>query len=382
MSIIGIVSGFAVFIGSFYAIPLAVAAPQHQHGVALAVMMTPGGWINGALYYGVIQGNAVGWLFLAPVAITSVYNVWWLRRGYAIREFQVWPQGVLTPVFEFGIPNPRWEEEVLPAIVSDTPAPEREPEEAIEKRLLQSPALAPPDWGKRWFMERWIGAFLTPRERTLLEQLYGGPPRWTATCLMFAAAALVLIALVSGAFTSGDGTTEYHPSVAIMYLLLAIGFCTIPRYLDTRPMPPLHPIFPVGLQETLAAIKKSLALRAIIYVPLLFAVAFAEMRGWPNGWRHASIMTLILALLFVAWYLITARASFCALNRRRYHWRRWTALAAMGLAGFISFPLTFVFHPITTPLLGLLAILLIVVACRQFDRVYLDTEFDFEMANP
>jgi hypothetical protein len=384
---VGLALALILFLSAGYPTALAAVSPQHEHAAALVVMLTPTGWINGALYYGIIQGNAAGWLFLAPVSITSAYAARWLRRGYAIREFRVSSQGDLTPVFEFGLPNARSSDEKLSTLGSEAPGGEREPEQVLEKRLLESPVLAPPDWRSLLFLERWIGELLTDRERTVLEQFYNGPPRWTAASLTFAGVWAVFLIIVVGVSSPEREWADFEPSVVLLLFPLLLGamelclYC-IGRNNEVRTTPPLHPIFPIGLHETIAALKKSLALRAIFYLPFLCVMAVAETWWRPSGRLCALAIVLVVTVQAATAYLVVARMGFSMLNRYRFHWRRCVALTAIALAGTLSLPLLLMVHPVVSPALALLVLLLAYIGCRQFDRLYLDTEFDFEMPHP
>jgi hypothetical protein len=89
-----------------FAVPT-VLPPQYHKIEAFAGLAFPTGWISGAMAYGVIEGKAAGWLFLAPAVIAWIYAAWWVRRGFAIREFRISSNGELSPVFESGLLNRR-----------------------------------------------------------------------------------------------------------------------------------------------------------------------------------------------------------------------------------------------------------------------------------
>ena len=73
--------------------------------------------------------------------------------------------------------------------------------------------------------------------------------------------------------------------------------------------------------------------------------------------------------------------TFSGLNRYRFHWRRLLALIVIALLGFFSLPMLSL-HPVISPASAGLVLLFAFIACRQFDRLYLETEFDFEVPNP
>lgn len=386
----GLSLAFGFYFGSMLLCLLIAAPAEQQHWGALPALLLPTGWINGAIYYGVIRGSLAGWLFLLPVAVTSAYAAWWLRRGYAIREVRVSPLGTVTPVFEYGFPNTPGAEDEPIAADEDSPSPAStasvpESQQLIEKRLQSSPALAPPDWSRRGLIERWIGALLTERERTLLEQFYHGPPLWTTTwvtCTVLTVAFALLFLLFGRSIPSG-GLLPF--ANVVLFVTVALGE-SLPyvRRLDSRGSgtPSLHPAFPVGLSEMLSALTKSLWLRAISYVPLLGMWAIALEWRRIDGWACATAVVAAALLQMGVVHLIAARSRFAALGGRRMHWRRWFALGLLTITFSLFLPLLFYIHWAVTLGLAVLTLLFAWLACRQFDLLYTRTEFDFSLANP
>jgi hypothetical protein len=336
-----------------------------------------------------MQGNAAGYLFLAPVAVTSVYTVWWLRRGYAIREIRVSSQGELTPEFEYGIANlPQADEAAHEPDASPMAVPP-ESEESLEKRLLRIPALAPPDWSRGGFIERWIGGLLSERERTVLEQFYGGSPRftraWLATVLL-----AVCFAMLAFVYDRCAPPEEKRLCLTAIVLILAVApveavACGARNHASQLlSVPACHPIFPLGLKETLSAIYKTLGLRAIFYLPIFGAVAAGELWDWRHRWLYAGLMALACAMQVALWYPLLARGRFGALSRSRFRWRRCLAMGLICVAALPNFPMLLVMHPVFLLVsLGWAPIALAAAyfACRQFDFLYFHTELDFAAPN-
>jgi len=348
--------------------------------VAIGTMLTPTGWINGAIYYGIVKEKVVGWLYLVPVALTSVYSAWLLQRGFKIHEVLFAPTGEVTPVFEYGLANEEIEKE--PTAESKQGSLDCDP--AIAKKLLNSDALAPTDWSRRWFIERWIGSWLSDRERIALEQFYLKPPRWTFVWLATACsvpAVSTLIFVGNEARNSGKGG-----AVITFATLVAAFFGEMMFHLSdghthkARGMPRTHPLFPIGLHETLDALTKSLLLRAVYWLPLLLAAAIADAWNVGGGVIFVAAAILFVVVQILTWYPVFARMVFLSGGApAHFSITRYIVHIVLIVVILLNVSLPFYFDW----RLSLVIVMLMIggsrLLCDLFDRAYLRTEFDFNV---
>jgi hypothetical protein len=371
-----------VGLGVGYALLLCVTPAHHSHDLALVGLALPTGWISAAMHYGVILDSAAGRLFLAPAAVVWTYALGWLRRGFAIREFHIFSTGEIWPIFEYGLPNFREKKKKLrKARASDS----LQPRATTEKQVLNSDALTPTDWRRGWFIERWIGHRLTAREKTLIEQFYEGRPRWTLAWVIVAIFSILLaMPLILDPVHSSEAGLSIFSRILLGIAIVAdlVTYVCVRNRLQPVHAAALHPILPIGMGETVAALRKSFYFRMIFVAPLFALIVFAA--GWsrPDRWTYLVSELLVLTIQAAACLAVVARARFGQLSHSpRFHWRRLCALVALSLAISLSLPLMFYVHwaislPVAAIMLGCTS-----YACRQFDGLYVGSEFDFHTPN-
>jgi hypothetical protein len=114
------------------------------------------------------------------------------------------PDGAATPVFEFGLANSVTATAAAPPRDSDLAETASQDDggamaaAALRKHILSGEALAPLDWSKLGFIERYVGSHLTDRERATVEHVCHRRLSWTRAWWIAAAAGIPLLAILLG----------------------------------------------------------------------------------------------------------------------------------------------------------------------------------------
>lgn len=365
-----------LFVGYFLVLLAATGVMREQ-------IFYPIGWIDGMIYYAVLHDQPLGWLFLIPVLAISLDAVWWLRRGYTILEIHFSSTGECTPIFSSGLKNQRQEK------AKESPRA-KESDEAIVKRLLSSPRLRPADWTSGGWIERWVGARMSDRERALVERLCGGRPCWTIQCVFLL---LVLAACLSAwwVFQAELGVL-LMPTLRTLVWVWPTFTCIIfnSRFpvsmQSSQPQPHLigsfHPLFPCGLAEV-AALRRRLLSGLIAVIAAIAVGMFAVSFVFSSvTCRQIATVFILFTPIVVVLHEVSSRTRFA-----RHGTTFWT-LRRM-LPTYVLFPISVIaagiaaMHP--SPLYNLaasvVALVLVWISCEVFDQHYL-TECNFQIPRP
>jgi len=270
-----------VALGAFLA--SVIAAPMLGAGGAQAFAMSPAiayvvfalsppGWVHAAFYFGAIEGSRAAWMFLLPAAAVVGLAARWIAGTFTIREF-AFSQGratiaavegslrLATPLF--------WDQR------RSAPAAATRPKSKIALENSAGPAAIVPndfcrprDWARLGWVERFVAARLTERQRLLLECSSPGPLYWTgfwAEGLAFATLAGLVLCCPSDARDRGwEFLAGFLNVIGLLsailkgsggrgwYAYFPVGFCEL-----------LRALFAQALWRGAAAIPAMLALNII-----------------------------------------------------------------------------------------------------------------------
>lgn len=281
-----------------------------QHAELLSYLL-PTGWVCGAIDYAVLRAEPLGWLFLLPVALVTLWAWRWRQRGLGIAEFVVSNDGACLPIFSRGFRGD------LPVIIDSRTVVARaqlpsEPvtaaatimvspaaPEQVTKRILSGAMWESFKWPSDGFVERWVGSLLTAREQRVLIYLRGGRPYWTYAwrlswwlCLP---ALLVERALAYCLWYGNRGTDSFV--AAIIAMLLMLGLAEILTF--SRPMTgsSLQPLFPIQLPEALWAVAKTSLIRVPLGLLPLVCVAMVSLLINSASQSHALRLLIVAAVV-------------------------------------------------------------------------------------
>lgn len=375
LGVSSLISAMAAVFGGYMPVPI-------QQTIAMAILATPLGWVHGAIAFGVVGGHWWGWLFLVPVAAASAYAAWWLRRGYAIGDVLISSTGEATPVFEYGLANDP--SEVLPtgapssATADHRLQADRTADESVRKRILSGEALAPVDWSRLAFVERFVGRGLSARQRTLIEFAYGGRLTWTRGWWIYAglalatAAVLLLLRLMLPELRQ-EGFITALPLLFVLPLIEAAAGMKAGDKHERR----IYSLYPIGLSEFVTAAARMYWLRMILWLPILVIVSLA-IASFSRHFAAALLVTLLIGLVIPrVWLGIFFRGILS--EGPDFSWRRLMALLLLTIPGTSTFLLIVSIHwGITAALVGLTAVSGW-LAARYFDWLYLRGGMDLGM---
>lgn len=149
----------------------------------LTFVICPTGWLNAAFYYGVIRGAPFTWLFVIPVAAMTVFAARWSLSSFRVREMECIDQKPTITAIDSDVGLATIDSWTRPRRNLAKLAPR---EEAMDHRERPIPVkadndfLRPFDWSRLGWVERFVAARLTERQRLLLEFSSLGNPHWTA----------------------------------------------------------------------------------------------------------------------------------------------------------------------------------------------------------
>lgn len=341
-------------------------------------MALPTSWVNGFVHWTLLCDEPFAWFFLVPVLATSVYGVWWSAQGVGVGEVHLSPLGQVRPVFTYCVANPV---DVRKAGQASTNAEETPSAQTTAERVRNSELLRPPNWREGGWIERRLANRFSERERTLLEQFYGGRPPWTLSWLLLALCPVVL-AMIGLEDRRQDLPTCYSPIWAFAVTMLEFELV---RRRNEGPagFSSFHGVFPIGLAETLAAVKKSFVLRIPYQLPLLVLAAIADAGTRPNSAIMAAVLCIAMVGLAATWIPLIVRMRFfppspSADFRPGVRWRRIMDLTLLGVVVFASLCSIFYVHWTAT----LACVLIAFVASRRLAPVLdamLQSEVDFKV---
>lgn len=169
--------------------------PLYKQICPFALAILPGGWINGAIYYGYIQKNPLGWLYLLPVGLALGYLVHAVRRPFAIREIHFEANKVSAIDLADGrvIASSRVRRELLASAAESKefpPTESPEPETLVSAVLRNQNEPKSSDW-----LDNRVARWLLPRERAVLRSWSGLKSLYTRQFYVHVVGLIIAIAV-------------------------------------------------------------------------------------------------------------------------------------------------------------------------------------------
>lgn len=271
----------ADFVGVGALLALVIAAPMLGAGgaqisamspaIACALFaLSPAGWVHAAFYFGAIQGSWAAWLFLLPVATVIGLAARWFTGTFTIREI-AFSEGRATIAAVDGsmrLATPLFWNQRRPEL---TAATRRKSKIALAEGAAGTPALAPKvfcrprDWSHLGWVERFVAARLTERQRLLLECSSPDQPYWTR------------LWIAGLAFAVGAGLALCWPNDArgpsgeFLGGMLNVAGLLVAIFMGSRGRA-WHAYFPVGFSELLRALFAQALWRAAAAIPAMLAL--------------------------------------------------------------------------------------------------------------
>lgn len=261
-----------------------IAAPMLGAGGAQSIAMSPAiacalfalsppGWVHATFYFGAIEGSWAAWLFLLPAATLVGLAARWFAGTFTIHEFAFSDGRATIAAFDgsLRLATPLfWDQRRLKlaaatgcksngALVEDAAGP---------AAMVPKDFCRPRDWARLGWVERFVAARLSQRQRLLLECSSPDKPYWSllwAVGLVLAAAAGLALCLPndargrSGEFLAG--------------VLNLAGLLVATSGSSTRsPGRAWHAYFPVGFRELLHALSAQAIWRGGAAIPAMLAL--------------------------------------------------------------------------------------------------------------
>jgi hypothetical protein len=263
----------------------------------LGLLVLPTGWINGAFYFGLVEGRAEGWLLLVPALGVIVLAARRAAQPFAIQELSYSSGGHVIQA----IPRKDWSlgprlagvaAEAPDRPYSDHPVPSLA---KIAERVRQRKFLAPPEWESSGWVERCLVRCLSRRERALAEFLLGGQrPRWTLFWqleVLWMAVCLAILAIPV-------------PPEWVKFLCWAAFFSLVyPKVLLVM-MPPVgvagavsgQAVLPVSYREVSRVLLKWAVVKNLVLL-LPLAAVYGAAAAW--RWGAPALFGLLVAMKIV-----------------------------------------------------------------------------------
>jgi hypothetical protein len=244
-------------------------------GIAYALFaLSPPGWVHAAFYFGAIHGSWAAWLLLLPAAMLVGLAARWFGGTFAIREI-AFSEGratiaaidgslrLATPLF--------WDHRRrILAVVTRRKSQLASSEDAAgPAAIVPKDFCRPRDWARFGWVERFVAARLTERQRLLLECVSPGQPYWTrlwVTGLAFAAAAGLVLCCASDtrdrAWDFLAGLLNGAGLLAAIFSVSSMGSCGRAW----------HAYFPVGFRELLRSLFAQALWRGAAAIPAMLAL--------------------------------------------------------------------------------------------------------------
>lgn len=304
-------------LGIFGPLFLALAGvPRSPDGIETAAwifLLLPAGWVQGILQMAILDGQRAGWLFLVPTAAVIAAGYRWLGRGFAIRELIPGSDRTVAIIYQ----RDRAATADLLTTMSSVPADcEAIDDEASVRRALAQSL----DWRPRGPIERLATRVLSPRQRTIIEFWWAGPPRWTRR-LLFGLPALVAVAALLGSHLvlPADGLRLTGVMAAAVFAFAAVpSFSALAGARSTSAsgmaaggmLNTWHPAYPVGYGDVLAA-----ALKVELIQACSWALPSAATGGAVAWLQQLPLLEVILvglmsAVVALLWIMVFWATSF------------------------------------------------------------------------
>lgn len=276
-----LLGGLSVAMGAMAVVeivPDTVHNPVLHASIAWAVYLLPSGWVKGAIDLGITQQDARGWWLLLPVVLTSLAVLRWHHRGIVIREFLVSPEGTYQPIFTRGFREAWPARRVPPPVALDKQL-------RLRKRLASGEGLVLDPAARGGIIERWLAAWLSPREQRYLALVLPRPAHFSYAWLM-----LVVFLLPVSAMCGLHGYVEWQAAASGVEAL---------RLLEQPKLPSM-----VGLVFPLVLLVESLSLAQAARV-----LVHPQFPGDPSVLSR--LWAKVLALRVPWWLLALAPAVWC-----------------------------------------------------------------------
>ncbi len=371
-------NAYWVFAGLF-AIPLIWFAGMASiipwtplQGMSELMLMVPTGWVNGILCHLFFEPHPLVIGYIAATGATWIYAANWLRKGFRIREILIGADGKVTPVFESGIPTP------LEA-GCQSPEPIHNVGPVTDATEVASPLALTPEsilakircqlwhsWDRCGWMEGLISRWMTKRQRTLVEYVYRGHPRWSFAWLISTGITLAGVAIAWAGFEiaalCGNHPDKPTSVIAIGFMLwllmiLYVDMLVHLRWYQAKQQQPtyigLHPVYPLGLEELIAMQQKIILGRLPFWLPQLLAIASLDWLFAPNLISCSFLWAVEFAILFGLFADTFGWLLFCTSVPLSLNWRRAAGLVAftalvilwVSAALLVFVPLSYVVAP-------------------------------------
>lgn len=317
MNVCGHVTACVVMqLGIFGPLFLALAGvPRAPEGIEIAswlFLLLPAGWVQGILQMAILDGQPAGWLFLVPTAAVIAAGYRWLGQGFAIRELILGSDRTVSIIYQRDLAATA---DLLTTMSSPPADCEAIDDEASVRRALAESF----DWRPRGPIERLAARVLNPRQRTIIEFWWAGPPRWTRR-LLFGLPALLAVAALLGSHLvlPADGLRLTGVMAAAVFAFAALPSfsafagahsCSASGVAAGGMLNTWHPAYPVGYGEVLAAALKVELIQACAWaLPLAAtggAVAWQQQLPLADG-VLVGLTSAVVALLWIVVFWATS----------------------------------------------------------------------------
>lgn len=274
-------------------------------------LLTPPGWVNGALHLGLIERSPMAWWLLAPAGVfvmSAPLAVAWVRRRYVIREVLFHEQATAEVVLEdaaawesavrAGPPEERFGRWLSGGAVAEDDAPLDAA--TARQRVLSGDFLRERDWQAAGPVERAVAARLTPRERMIAEFLSGEAARWSRSLRRMAITAAVVALLVVLLPRGLNVIAVYGGFGLAMQSFVGTWPAAIWKSAAGRRSPAFAHV-PLGYREVLRVVMVTAAVRGLFFLPLTAAVGIAFWAGFFGGeLTQGLLFGLKLVVVYIA----------------------------------------------------------------------------------
>jgi hypothetical protein len=264
-------------------------------------------------------------------------------------------------------------------------------------------ALLSNSWSRRGWVERLIGLALSPRERTIIEQLFREPTGWTASWWTYTTISLGLFAILGTAqwWILLPPRHEYgigaNSPAAILGILLIVPTLLIGEILAAILRQPLtreiigfgsmHPVYPVGWREFRWAFRKSVWLRLGLCLPIALCPTLFDLPHSPANFLVGGLAVVSLLLCAgVTWETLgMLHPNQGAIGPDGLWDRRWLrllpllALVCVCGAGMYLTALAFIFGKLALVMPGWVLVIAGALGMQAYvEWVYHRTQLDFQ----
>lgn len=357
-----------------------------------AFLLLPGGWVNGAFHYGLLEDHPAAWLLLVPAMVLLAAAWRWLHSPYTAIEFvfdaPCEAEAIFAPATLRKPPRSRWAEPRRPSAAADFPATAPageglESPQAITERSL----LAPLNWSRHNWLERFALRRLTDRQWMFIEFRTGesSPLRFgwyvyaSAGCFIAAACSPLLAKpeieiVVKGLTIAGLPEAMFSLFGFLGLMLATVDLDTLKGRASTAAWEDYHP---VGFRELVATSVRIAFWRMMAIAPLALAAIVA--RYWLGGadWYWAALGLIDAGVLVATEHRLGALNKISLRIDGRARWRMdplWFVCQTLVACGFVA--LVFVVSPMWDSLIALVAAFAAWLVEHYYSRTFDRGDFD------